>query len=137
MRMPRIAMQFEPNVTPFLDVLLVLLILFMFLIMDQQKVINAKLPDPNARGGDNTPPLVLEVRRNGTYVINTQEVRGGELGTRLRAIYDGRPTKTILVRGGPGVRYQDVVTAVDIAKGAGVVAIGLATNRPADGGRAQ
>jgi len=129
MRMPRISMQFEPNVTPFLDVLLVLLILFMFAISDQQKVINAQLPDPNARGGDDTPAIVLEVRRSGTYLINTQEVRGGELGPRLRAIYDGRPTKTILVRGGPGVRYQDVVTAVDIAKGAGIVAIGLAPNR--------
>ena len=129
MRVPRISMQFEPNVTPFLDVLLVLLILFMFAISEQQKVITAHLPDPSARGGDNTPPIVLEVQRYGTYRINTQEVRGEELGERLRAIYDGRATKTVLVHGGPGVRYQDVVTAVDIAKGAGVVAIGLAPNR--------
>ena len=137
MRVPRISMQFEPNVTPFLDVLLVLLILFMFVTINQQKVINAQLPDPNARGGDTTPTIVLEVRRNGMYAINTQEIRGTELGPRLRAIYAARPTKTIVVRAAPGVRYQDVVMAVDVAKGAGVVAIGLAPGRPSIGVRAQ
>lgn len=127
MREPRIPMHFEPNVTPFLDVLLVLLILFMFMSMNQQKLIQAHLPDPNARGSDdNTPTIVLEVKPNASYAINTQPVRQGELGARLQAIYANRPVKTIMVRGAPGIRYQDVITAVDIAKGAGVVAVGLA-----------
>ena len=127
MREPRIPMHSEPNVTPFLDVLLVLLILFMFMTMNQQKVLQTQLPDPNARAaGDNTPAIVLEVKPNASYAINTQAVRQEELGARLRAIYTDRPTKTMIVRGAPGIRYQDVVTAVDIAKGAGVVAIGLA-----------
>jgi biopolymer transport protein ExbD len=132
MREPQTPMHFEPNVTPFLDVLLVLLILFMFLIMDQQKAIMTQLPDPTIRDGDNTPAIVLEVRPNATYAINTQLVRGTELAARLRGIYEGRPTKTIIVRGAAGVTFQDVVTAVDIAKGAGIVAIGLAP-----GGRAR
>ena len=122
------AMEFEPNVTPFLDVLLVLLILFMFLVMNQRLAIQTHLSDPAGRAGDE-PPIVLEVKPNATYAINTQTVRRDELATRLRAIYDGRPTKTIFVRGTPGVTFQDVVTAVDIAKGAGVVAIGLAPRR--------
>ena len=122
-------MHAEPNVTPFLDVLLVLLILFMYLCLGQQKVITAQLPDPSARPTDNSPSIVLEVRPNAMYAINTQAVSRAELATRLRSIYDGRPTKTILVRGATGVRYQDVVTAVDIARGAGVVAIGLASGR--------
>ena len=127
MREPRIPMQFEPNVTPFLDVLLVLLILFMFMSMNQQKVLQAHLPDPSPRAADdNTPAIVLEVKPNASYAINTQAVRQEELGARLRAIYANRATKTIMVRGAPGIRYQDVVTAVDIAKGAGVIAIGLA-----------
>ena len=130
MREPRIPMHFEPNVTPFLDVLLVLLILFMFMTMNQQKVLQAHLPDPHARGDDNSPPIVLEVRSNATYAVNTQAVRQEELGARLRAIYADRPTKTIIVRGTPGIRYQDVITAVDIAKGAGVIGVGLAP-RPA------
>jgi biopolymer transport protein ExbD len=58
----RIGMQAEPNVTPFLDVLLVLLIIFMYLSLSQQKVITAQLPDPTPLPGPNTPSIVLEVR---------------------------------------------------------------------------
>jgi biopolymer transport protein ExbD len=118
-------MQAEPNVTPFLDVLLVLLIIFMYLCLNQQKVITAQLPDPTPAPADNAAAIVLEVQPNAMYTINTQPVAGRDLAARLRAIYEGRPTKTIIVRASKGVRYQDVVTAIDIAKGAGVVAIGL------------
>jgi biopolymer transport protein ExbD len=126
---PRQTMQAELNVTPFLDVLLVLIILFMFMIINQSKVMTAQLPDPSARGTNDATSIVLEVRPNAQYTINTQVVQGAQLAARLRAIYDGRPTKTILVQAAPGVRYQDVVTAMDIAKGAGVVAIGLTKPR--------
>jgi biopolymer transport protein ExbD len=121
-----VPMQSDMNVTPFLDILLVLLILFMFLCMNQQKVLNAQLPDPSPRAADNTPSIVLEVRPNAMYAINTQPVAQAELEARLRGIYEGRSTKTIIVRAAAGVTYQDVVTAVDVARGAGVVAIGLA-----------
>ena len=124
-----VSMQSEMNVTPFLDILLVLLILFMYLCLSQQKVLTAHLPDPSAGATDNTPAIVLEVRPNAMYAINTTPVSRSELANRLRSIYDGRPTKTIMVRGTPGIRYQDVVTAVDIARGAGVVALGLASSR--------
>jgi biopolymer transport protein ExbD len=118
-------MQSELNVTPFLDILLVLLIIFMFVSLAQQKLITGHLPDPRGRPGDETS-IVLEVRPNATYAINTQPVAGADLARRLRAIYAERPTRTMIVRGAPGIRYQDVITAMDIARGAGVVAIGLA-----------
>ena len=124
MKAPRTVMHAEPNVTPFLDVLLVLLIIFLYLCLNQQKAIMAQLPDPTPVRGDNTPAIVLEVRPGATYAINTQPVAGPQLAARLRAIYEGRPTKTIIVRATPGVRYQEVVTAIEIAKGAGVLAIG-------------
>jgi biopolymer transport protein ExbD len=120
----RSGMQAEPNVTPFLDVLLVLLIIFMYLSLSQQKIVTA-LPDPSPVSGPSSPSLVLEVRPGATYAINSQVVTGSQLAGQLRAIYDGRPEKTLIVRAAPGVRYQEVVTAMDIAKGAGVVAIGL------------
>ena len=129
LRAPRSAMTAEPNVTPFLDVLLVLLILFMYLCLNQQKVITAQLPDEAASPTDNTPGIVLEVMPNEIYAINTQRVAGTELASRLRSIYANRPTKTLIVRGAPGATYQDVVTAMDIARGAGVVAIGLTKAR--------
>ena len=118
-------MQAEPNVTPFLDALLVLLIIFMYLSLTQQKIITAQLPDPTPVLGPNTPSIVLEVRPGAIYAINSRVVAGAQLASQLRAIYDGRPEKTLIVRAAPGVRYQEVVTAVDIAKGAGVVAVGL------------
>ena len=118
-------MQAEPNVTPFLDVLLVLLIMFMYLSLSQQKVITAQLPDPTPLPSPNTPSIVLEVRPDAMYAINSRVVVGTQLAGQLRAIYDRRPEKTLIVRAAPGVRYQEVVTAVDIAKGAGVVAVGL------------
>ena len=129
MRLSRTAihsgMQAEPNVTPFLDVLLVLLIIFMYLSLTQQKVITAQLPDPTPVLGPNTPSIVLEVRPGAMYAINSRVVAGAQLAGQLRAIYDGRPEKTLIVRAAPGVRYQEVVTAIDIAKGAGVVGVGL------------
>jgi biopolymer transport protein TolR len=125
--MPRLrsTMNAEPNVTPFLDVLLVLLIIFMYLSLGQQKAIMAQLPDPTPARGANTPAIVLEVRPNGVYAVNTQVVSGAQLASRLRGIYASRPDKTIIVRAAPGVRYQEVVTAIDLAKGAGIVGIGL------------
>ena len=125
------SMNAEMNVTPFLDVLLVLLILFMYLCLNQQKMIAAQLPDPTVRAvTEDTPQIVLEVRPSSTYAINTELVQPGQLQPKLRDIYAGRRDKTIIVRALPGVRYQEVVTAIDIAKGAGVVGVGL------DGGRA-
>ena len=121
----RSGMHAEPNVTPFLDVLLVLLIIFMYLTLNQQRIITAQLPDPTPIVGPNTPSLVLEVRPSAMYAINSRLVPGSQLAGQLRAIYEGRPEKTLIVRAAPGVRYQDVVTAIDIAKGAGVVAVGL------------
>ena len=125
----RSQMNADPNVTPFLDVLLVLLILFMYLCLNQQKAITAQLPDPNRRAVDDTPGLVLEVMPNATYTINTQPVGEAQLAARLRSICADRPTKTLIVRGTPGVTYQEIVTAMDVARGAGVVAIGLTKMR--------
>ncbi|HUQ80868.1 MAG TPA: biopolymer transporter ExbD [Gemmatimonadaceae bacterium] len=122
---PKSGMQSEMNVTPFLDVLLVLLIIFMYLCLNQQKAIMAQLPDPAPAPPTPAAVIVLEVRPNASYAINTEPVQGAQLGVRLHAIYASRPEKTIIVRGTAGVKYQDVVTAMDIAKGAGVVAIGL------------
>ena len=125
----RSGMNADPNVTPFLDVLLVLLILFMYLCLSQQKTITAQLPDPNSRAIGEAPGIVLEVLPNAAYTINMQPVDGAQLSARLRSIYGNRPTKTLIVRGTPGVTYQDVVTAMDVARGAGVVAIGLTKMR--------
>lgn len=130
MRVPSSTMHAEPNVTPFLDVLLVLLILFMFLTLNQQKVLTTQLPVPPSPTPAVSVPIVLEVKPNATYTINAEVVpSSARLASRLRELYADRPTKAIIVRGASGVRYQEVVTAVDIARGAGVSVIGLDKRR--------
>lgn len=113
----------EPNVIPMIDVLLVLLIIFMLMITERH-LIWAQLPAQTESVSPDPVPIVLEVRRNG-YAINGQAMNAHELAPRLRALYASRPDKAMLVHGDSGVTYQHVITAIDIAKGAGVGVIGL------------
>jgi hypothetical protein len=79
------------------------LTLFMYLCLNQQKVIAAQSPDPNPGAVmENTTQIILEVRPRATYAINTQVVQPGQLQSELRGIYAARPDKTIIVRGTPG-----------------------------------
>jgi biopolymer transport protein ExbD len=69
--------------------------------------------------------IVLEVQPGGVYSINTEKVDRTRLPIRLKEIYDPRPEKIIFVKGYPGVKYGDVIDAMDIARGAGVKVIGV------------
>lgn len=117
----------EPNVIPMIDVLLVLLIIFMLMI-GERRLIWAQLPEQTERASPGAVSIVLQVRRQG-YAINGQAVNAGDLTRSLRALYANRPDKAMLVQGDSGVTYQDVLTAIDIAKGAGVGPIGLYRGR--------
>jgi biopolymer transport protein ExbD len=121
-------LQNEPNMTPMIDVLLVLLIIFMIIVPNSRKSIDVQLPDPTP--ADAPPPsvsnqIVLEVILGGTYLINKQPVGHDQLASRLKEIYDPRPEKIIFIKGHPEVEYQDVITAMDLARAAGVKVIGL------------
>jgi biopolymer transport protein ExbD len=116
----------EPNVTPMLDVLLVLLIVFMSVTIQVHRTLDVQLPEPCVGACTGTGDIVLEVRPGPTYRINTAEVTARDLAGALRAIYQARPDKVIQIAGYPGVRYDDVVGAMDMAKSAGVRVVGLA-----------
>ena len=118
----------EPNVTPMIDVLLVLLIIFMMAVPMMRKAIDVQLPDPTPQQATSTTPpnqIVLQVLPGGRYKVNSEDVTKDRLAARLKEIYDPRPEKIIFIKGDPKVKYQDVVTAMDISRGAGVKVIGL------------
>ena len=119
----------EPNLTPMIDVLLVLLIIFMVIVPTARKAIAVQLPDPTPAptSSPNRDQIVLEVDKGGTYLINKQPVPGGVdgLSQMLHNTFDKRPEKIMFVKGDPSVKYQDVIHAMDIARGAGVMVIGV------------
>jgi biopolymer transport protein ExbD len=122
-------MSAEPNVVPMIDILLVLLVIFMIMQPMLRKAIDLQLPDPTpqvAPANANIDQIVLQVLPNGGYAINNQPVTKDRLATRLKEIYDPRPDKIMFVKGDPKVKYQDVIFAMDVARGAGVKVLGIA-----------
>ena len=117
----------EINVTPMIDVLLVLLIIFMMIVPQARKAIDLQLPDPtpSTAPASQSNQIVLEVAPNNSFSINKEAVSKADLPRRLKEIYDPRPDKIIFIKGDPKVPYQDVIWTMDVARGAGVKVIGV------------
>jgi biopolymer transport protein TolR len=120
-------LQNEPNVVPMIDILLVLLIIFMMIVPMMRKAIDLQVPDPTPQQSQGPPPnqIVLEVMPGSQYAINKQAVAKDRLAARLKELYDPRPDKIIFIKGDGSVKYQDVVFAMDVARGSGVKVIGI------------
>ena len=119
------------NVTPMIDVLLVLLIIFMIIQPLNRQTIPIQVPPPQTADKPVGPQdqIVLEIRDDGTYAVNGQLVPKDQLDASFHSIYDYRPVKLLFVKPGLTRIYQDVIEAMDIARGAGVLVIGFT---PAD-----
>ena len=126
----------EPNLTPMIDVLLVLLIIFMVIIPMGRKAFDVQLPDPTAPPppkNQKADQIVLEVNPGGQYLINKAPIGKEQLLAKLVDIYKDRPTKVLFVKGDPEVKYQEVIFGMDQARGAGVKVIGATPRAPVAG----
>ena len=121
------AVSSEPNVVPMIDILLVLLIIFMITQPLSRMAMDVQVPPPEPPTATNKPSnqIVLELMADGGYQINGQPVPRDQLDTQIHAIYDQRPAKLLFIKAAPSRIYQDVIHAMDVARGAGVQIIGF------------
>jgi len=118
------------NITPYIDILLVLLIIFMVITPIRQLDLEVKVPQPSPDSGPAEPdPNVIVVSISDTMqvAINGLDQTLGQLGNELQKIYSARSNKNMFISAAAKLPYGDVVRVIDIAKGAGVGDIGLIT----------
>lgn len=118
----------EPNVIPMIDILLVLLIIFMMTITQNRKAMDIQVPkeqEVEQQSEEDDDQIVLELKEDGTYEINGAPITMGQLDNEIHSIYDQRPAKLMFVKTARNRQWHEVITVMDIVRGAGVQVIGF------------
>src|SRR5215470_5969165 len=115
------------NMTPMIDVLLVLIIIFMVITPLTPKGLEALVHQPPPPNQSDQRTVVVDIDKDHHMRINTEDTDENRLGPRLAEIFKTRAERVVFIKGDPSLEYQWVAKAIDIAHGAGIDKVGLMT----------